>query len=96
MPENMLTPTTEKIKMTSITREPTLAMDGEIIIIESTRTESYRLALISLRTLMILSAFMIFRYFKKLGFAFSIPSAIMDISATITIMKSNLFHLFAK
>jgi hypothetical protein len=57
----MFIPMMAKMKNMSMMREPTFAIDGKITSKLSTRTLKFLEALISLKTLMILSAFRILK-----------------------------------
>ena len=95
---NMFMPITEKMKNIKIMRDPTLAIEGRITIKLSTRTRKFLLTLMSLNTLIILTALIIE---SMVTTVLSSPSFVNYSttklrSATMTIDMSNRFQLLSK
>lgn len=92
----MLVPMTENMKKKRMINEPTLKMFGRITTTESMSTLKFREERTSLKIRMILRALISFKLLKRIESLSSTISAKIEMSATQTIKKSNLFHGLTK
>ena len=96
MRENMLVPMTENMKKKRMMSDPTLKMFGRITTTESISTLKFREDRTSLKIRMILSALISFKLLKSTESLSSTISAKIEMSATQTMKKSNLFQGLTK